>query len=256
MAPSATPRPVVRRLLPARGVTRCSSAGPVRSRTASRLRGDGPASVRTPARSRSCFPFARGWSPRRPHASLSPGPAPRARGDGPYRMPEDGTSRACSPPALASPPVPAASRACGDGPGMGYKGIVQFDCSPHMRGWTRCRIETGPGHFLLPTPAGMTPAHLVPVPGFRLLPAHAGMDPGSAPARTRASTCPCPSAPRTRGDGPFGGDMTRQVLVHPRACGGGPGRANGRSWNESCSPHPWDGPNRPHCRRLRGWSQG
>ncbi len=164
--------------------------------------------------------------PRRHHPRRSPAPAPRTRGDGPDTRSNVDPNTNCSPhprgwphlgrfaspvrrllPAPAgmaprSPPAPRARRSAprtrGDGPSSAFASSSAIRCSPHPRGWPDCCAKWQDQPSLLPAPAGMAPAA-----------------PRTAPRR--------PSAPRTRGDGPW---------------------FRTRSWCPlSCSPHP------------RGWPQ-
>ena len=130
-----------------------------------RTRGDGPVAARIRIATVSASPHTRGWT----------------------RGPDHHGSDAAGFPAHAgmdpgAPPRPAARRwlprTRGDGPGAAWPPARETPASPHTRGWTRRRDETGraPGGF--PAHAGMDPRRYRPPPGSGRL-------------------------PRTRGDGPW-----------------------------------------------------
>ena len=137
-----------------------------------RTRGDGPASAPRVSRGRWAPPHTRGWTRR--------GPRHRARTRGsPAHAGMDPT-----PPPPRAPP-PGLPRTRGDGPGGSLQRAADLWAPPHTRGWTRG--------------AGGTPAPL------RGSPAHAGMDP-----RRGWPWAAAPRLPRTRGDGPRVGRLTRR----------------------------------------------
>src|SRR5690606_38927780 len=216
------------RLLPARAgtVPRRPRGSPART-AAPRTRGDGPPTWRRLPRPWDCSPHARGWSlrqhlltgllhllparagmvPRRRARRGRRCAAPRTRGDGPGQFPCLAGLLVCSPHARGwsprAPSTPTSStllparagmvpmwpagtrwprpgpRTRGDGPSTRPRPPRTPTCSPHARGWSRAGPLRGRGPALLPARAGMVP-------------------PARSPCRRS------PTAPRTRGDGPFG----------------------------------------------------
>ncbi len=155
---------------------------------APRTRGDGPSLAAKRKHEMGCSPHPRGWSliaaadrldalllpapagmvPSRGSPAAVPLAAPRTRGDGPLCCFFPKVSGVLLPaPAgmvlLAAARVPgafSAPRTRGDGPDMGPLMGTAKTCSPHPRGWSRCRHARLPVGRLLPAPAGMVPAAL------------------------------------------------------------------------------------------------
>ncbi len=191
----------------------------------SRARRDDPALVRTPARSRSCFPFARGWTllpnlgdgrqrllpasagmaPDPSSRVRPPRPAPRLRGDGPAAPAQQAADLVCSP----CPRVV----------------VVDYRCSPHARGWPRREQRHRSGATLLPAPAGCS-----------LL----------------AQGCigEKETAPHARGDVPSPTCPPRPRRPVPRTCGDGPSTMARAARSGVCSPLAWGWPQ--DCRGIRG----
>jgi hypothetical protein len=127
--------------------------------------GMAPQDRRRMARLRSCYPRSREWSRGRAECLLQGGLLPAPAGMVPCRRT---SGSACS----------SAPRTRGDGPGTPGPGTLVLSCSPHPRGWSPGHPASDRAGALLPAPAGMVP-------------------------RRRSWRGPIPSAPRTRGDGPF-----------------------------------------------------
>ena len=205
-----------------------------------RTRGDGPLTFRfRPGRGRAS-PHTRGWTVRvlrrgdgvrgfPAHAGMdpagcgrtaTPGRLPRTRGDGPdpplaaagrdpasphtrgWTRPRPGEHHlARGFPAHAGMDPRPTSRRCrsarlprtrGDGPRSAAAASGPKVASPHTRGWTRGAVEAEPAR--------------------RGFPAHAGMDP-ERPGRGPWATW----LPRTRGDGPLGGQARQARQARLRA---------------------------------------
>ena len=191
-------------LLPARaGMVPTTSTCPCSAGPAPRTRGDGPLCLTVVKPLPDCSPHARGWSQRGDggcqedpllpaRAGMVPTPAaetstsstaPRTRGNGPQLEAQLDTAGICSPHARGwSPdrraPGYTAPRTRGDGPTTEGCHCCSVSCSPHARGWSRVGVDAGGFGDLLPARAGMVPSL-----------------PGSSPRS--------PTAPRTRGDGPY-----------------------------------------------------
>ena len=199
---------------------------------------------KVPGRS-ECSPRTRGWSrlttPKGPKHRVLPAHA----GMVPHRM---GRAQRHH----------RAPRARGDGPGESFLRARLVGCSPRTRGWSPVAVPTLTHVSVLPAHAGMVPRAIHARASARGAPRARGDGPmanrrktvsatcsprtrGWSPARSRAATC-SPVLPAHAGMVPWSSRQERAPASAPRARGDGPyGRQRHRS-PEWCSP------------RTRGWS--
>ena len=146
-----------------------------------RTRGDGPWSATIPTGTSRASPHPRGWTHGAGHRSaiVHGFPAPA------------GMDRGRRAPARWTCGLP---RTRGDGPSCGVRITLRGWASPHPRGWTPVAQRARAGQVGFPAPAGMDPLRAAPVVTRRRL-------------------------PRTRGDGPCGGNFHAAPVwasPHPR----------------------------------------
>ena len=142
-----------------------------------RTRGDGPLTAYTITVATEAPPHTRGWTGGRRAWCARGAGSPAHAGMDPART-SSGTKMQRLP------------RTRGDGPTLQAQLELLLGAPPHTRGWTLSRVSWF--HSSLGSPA------------------HAGMDPRSLPRRSGTARLP-----RTRGDGPHGGERLEDVPKAP-----------------------------------------